>query len=383
MSPGGRARAMPNREHTRRTGGQPRSARLLLVGPRVIANDIGGGNAGGVRVPDRGIEAARQRGVLRRQHGSPAGRPKPAREGLLDALALVGTLARTWRRAPRADLIVWFASSRAVLLGGGFVWLVCRLRRRPLGIRVFGGSFDELLESAPAACRFIARRTFLQAELLVETRQSAARLGTVLQGPLDADHAEPAVPPIGVPPVVPAPAIPLRFATEKGLPELIAAAPRFPPGVRLSICGPETPGFDIADIENAPHTTYRGVVPPERVPAVLEDHDAVVLPTRWPTEGYSGILIEAFQMGLPVIVSRHPSLREFVTEEQDGLFVEADSVDSLVEAIVPPLHRRPTLPRLRAGALRAGELYRNARFADLLEDLCRRAAARRETEHRE
>ncbi len=374
---------MPNRERTRRTGGQPRSARLLLVGPRVIANDIVGGTQVGF---ESLIAELRQRANVGFSVVSTA-RPLAGRSRLgkvfLDALALVGTLARTWRRAPRADLIVWFASSRAVLLGGGFVWLVCRLRRRPLGIRVFGGSFDEVLESAPAACRFIARRTFLQAELLVETRQSAARLGTVCRTrwmpttrnlPSRRSAFRPSC-------------RRLLFLSvllpEKGLPELIAAAPRFPPGVRLSICGPETPGFDIADIENAPHTTYRGVVPPERVPAVLEDHDAVVLPTRWPTEGYSGILIEAFQMGLPVIVSRHPSLREFVTEEQDGLFVEADSVDSLVEAIVRLCTDDPLFRRLRAGALRAGELYRNARFADLLEDLCRRAAARRETEHRE
>ena len=303
---------------------------------------------------------------------------------LLDALALFGTLARTWRHAARADLIVWFASSRAVLLGGGFVWLVCTLRRRPLGIRLFGGSFDEVLESAPAACRFIARRTFLRAELLLaETSRSAARLGTVCKArwmpntrnlPSRRQAFRPSC-------------RRLLFLSvllpEKGLPELIAAAPRFPPGVRLSVYGPETPGFDIADIEGAPHATYRGVVPPERVPAVMEDHDAVVLPTRYPTEGYPGVLIEAFQMGLPVIVSRHPSLRELVTEGQDGLFVDADSVDSLVEAVVRLCSDDPLFRRLRAGALRTGELYRSARAAALLEDLCRRAAARREAAHRD
>ena len=302
----------------------------------------------------------------------------------LDALALFGTLARTWRHAARADLIVWFASSRAVLLSGAFVWLVCTLRRRPLSIRLFGGSFDEALESAPAACRFIARRTFLRAELLlVETRRSAARLGAVckirwMPNTRNLPSRRQAFRPS---------CRRLLFLSvlqpEKGLPELIAAAPRFPPGVRLSVCGPETPGFDIADIEGAPHTTYRGVVPPERVPAVMEDHDAVVLPTRWPTEGYSGVLIEAFQMGLPVIVSRHPSLRELVTEGQDGLFVDADSVDSLVEAVVRLCSDDPLFRRLRAGALRTGELYRSARAAALLEDLCRRAAARRESAHRE
>lgn len=305
----------------------------------------------------------------------PLARRGPLGKALLDALTLLKTLVQTWRHAARADLVVWFVSSRAALLSGGLVWLVCTLRRKPLCIRLFGGSFDVLLESAPAICRFIAHRTFLRAEMLTETKRSAARLGAFCT-------ARWMPPARDMPPRRQAYRPSCRrllflsvLDARKGLPELIAAAERFPPQVNLSVFGPETPGFDVAGIERAPHTAYGGVAPPGRVPEIMEDHDAVVLPTRWFTEGYPGVVIEAFQMGLPVIVSRHASLPELVTEGQDGLFVEAGSVDSLAEAVVRICSDDQLFRRLRTGALRTGELYRSDRCTAMLEHMCGGAAA--------
>lgn len=369
---------MQTRSRPARTGDRPESGRLLLIGPRVIAGDV----VGGTQVTfESVIEELRRRaatGLTVVSTARPLARRGRLVKALLDARTLVLALARTWRRAANADLVVWFVSARGALLAGPGVWLVCALRRRPLCIRLFGGSFDRSLESAPAPCRFVARRTFLKAELLLlETRRSAAALEAVCTArwvpaarnlPPRRERYRPSCRRLLFLSVLMA---------EKGLPELVAAARRFPPGVRLSVCGPETPGFDVAELERAPRTSYGGVVPPERVPEVLEAHDAVVLPTRWSTEGYPGVVIEAFQMGLPVIVSRLASLEELVTDGEDGLFVETGSVDSLVETVVRLCTDDALFRRLRSGALRTGELYRTARAAAVLEDLCRQAAARR------
>ena len=298
-------------------------------------------------------------------------------KAFLDVTSLLRTLVGTWRSAPRADLVVWFVSARAALLAGGLVWFVCALRRRPLCVRLFGGAFDESLERAPAALRFIARHTILRAEsVLAETTRSVGRLAAVCTAVWMPTTRN--MPPRRQPyrPACRRLLFLSVLRAEKGLPELIAAAPHLPPGVRLTVCGPQTPGFDIADLEDTRHTSYGGVVPPEQIPQVLEDHDALVLPTRWPTEGYPGVVIEAFQMGLPVIVSRHRSLTEFVTDERDGLFTEAGSVDSLVAAILRLCSDDDLFRRLRDGALQTGERYRSARAAQAFEDLCRRAAAR-------
>lgn len=361
-----------------RTDYHPRSGRLLLVGPRVIEGDV----VGGAKVLFESVvrEVGRRAHVKLRVLNTARPRARRGRFGKawVDVMCLFRTAWRLWRHAAWADVIVWFVSPRAALLGGGPIWLVCTLRRRPLCIRLFGGSFDRFLESAPAPYRFLAHRTFLKAELLLaETKRSVARLEAISTARWMPNTRD--LPPRQEPyrPSCRRLLFLSVLQPGKGLPELIAAARHFPPGVHLSICGPETSGFSGAELEEAPNTTYGGVVPPEQVPAVLEAHDAVVLPTRLLTEGYPGVVIEAFQMGLPVIVSRHSSLQELVTEERDGLFTEAGSVDSLVEAVVRLCSDDALFRRLRSGALQTAELYRSAPVAAVFEDLCRRSAAGR------
>ena len=296
----------------------------------------------------------------------------------LDMTALLAALARLWRHAPAADLIVWCASSRAVLLGGPLVWFLCRLRRRPLCIRLFGGGFDAALDSAPPVLGLAARRTFLRAELLlVETRRAAARLESSCRTRWIPNTRN-------MPPRRRAYRPSCRrllflsvLERDKGLPELVAAARTFPHGVRLSVFGPAVRSFDVGAIRSLSNATYRGVAPPDRVPDIMEAHDALVLPTRYRHEGYPGVVIEAFQMGLPVIVSRMPSLQELVTEGRDGLFVEAGSVESLRDAVIRLCSDDGLFRRLRAGALDTGEQYRSDGAADLIENLCRRAASGR------
>ena len=152
------------------------------------------------------------------------------------------------------------------------------------------------------------------------------------------------------------------------------AASRFPAPVRLSVFGPEMPGFDVSDISRLPNATYGGAVAPERVPAVMEEHDALVLPTRYYDEGYSGVVIEAFQMGLPVIVTRLPALQELVTDGKDGLWVAVRSVDSLVDAVARLCLNDELFRSLRRGALETGDRYRSDLAAAAIEDLCLRAA---------
>ena len=349
--------------------------RLLLVGPRVTENDI----IGGTQVHfEQVLQALRRRANIELTVVSTA-RPLANRDrvekAILDATALLRTLAGVWSHAPAVDLVVWYVSPRAVLLSGGLVWLACTLRGRPLCVHFFGGNFDSELAHAPWMCRFMAVRTFLKADrLLFQTRHLSARFGEMFRTtwlPTTRD-------------------MPRRrrayrsscrrllflslLQPEKGLPELVAAARRFPAGVRMSVFGPES-GFDPRAVDRLPNAEYGGIVPPERVPEVMEAHDALVLPTRFSGEGYPGAVIEAFQMGLPVVVTRRPPLDELVTEGNDGVFVDTGSVDSLVDAVTRLCSDDALFQRLREGALRSGERYRSDRAAQMIEDLCRNAAS--------
>ena len=350
-----------------------RPRRLLLVGPRIIENHVIGGDAVQFEtlIGDLGKRGRVDVTVISTARPQ-AGRGRLGR-ARLDAYTFLNTVARLWRRIAAADLVVWYVSSRGAILSGGFLWLVCALRGRPLAVRFFGGSFDAQLAAAPAIWRFIAGRTFLRAEvLLCQTRRLTAALGGAFATAWLPNTRE-------MPPRRQAYRRSCRrllflsrLLPEKGLPELMEAAPRFPAPVRLSVFGPEMPGFDVGAIDRLPNASYGGAIAPERVPAVMEEHDALVLPTRYYDEGYSGVVIEAFQMGLPVIVTRLPPLQELVTDGRDGLWVEVRSVDSLVEAVARLCSSDELFARLRRGALETGERYRSSLAAAAIEELCLR-----------
>ena len=347
---------------------------VLLVGPRVIDDDV----VGGAKISFERLLADLQRRdnltltVVSTSRGlRDRGRCMRA---WLNFTAFVATLTRLWRHAAAAHLVVWNVSSRGAVLSGAFVWLLCRFRQRPLFVRVFGASLAA--ELAPALLRFIAARTFLRADLLLlQTKRlvdefgvsfSTAWFPTTRHMPprqqeyrsscrrlLFLSHLHP----------------------EKGLPELLAAAQRFPAPVTVSVFGPAVAGFDPHSIDAIPNATYGGSVYPDRVPKILEAHDALVLPSK--LEGYPGVIIEAFQMGLPVIVSALPAVRELVTDGEDGLLVAVGSVDSILDAVGRMAGNDRLFQRLRAGALKTGERFRSDYAAARLEDLCRRTLSHR------
>lgn len=353
--------------------------RVLLLGPRVIHDDV----ALGAKISfERLLEDLRRRDnltltVVNTSRGL-SNRSRCMR-AWLNATAFVTLLASLWRHAASVDLVVWNVSPRGVVLIGAFVWGVCRLRDRPLFIRVFGGSFGDELESAPVLMRVLAARTFLRADLLIlQTKQLVKEFGASFATAWFPTTRQ-------MPPRKQAYRDTCRrllflgeLRPEKGLPELLEAARRFPGSVTLSVFGPATPSFDLHGINAIPNATYGGSVPHEQVAAILEAHDALVLPSL-PShgEGYPGVIIEAFQMGLPVIVTPLPSIRELVTNGEDGLYATMGSIDSLVNAVVRMAGDDQLFRHLRAGALATGERFRSDGAAVRFEDLCRRVPARR------
>ncbi len=128
-------------------------------------------------------------------------------------------------------------------------------------------------------------------------------------------------------PVAPAPppgAGPVRFlfastvVPTKGPDRLVAAFARLPRGsATLTVAGP-SPRFaadpDFGDrlvraIGRTPGATWRGGVPPAEIPALLNAHDVLVLPSTWP-ENSPLIVREATAAGLRVVASAAGGSRE-------------------------------------------------------------------------
>jgi len=79
---------------------------------------------------------------------------------------------------------------------------------------------------------------------------------------------------------------------------------------------------------------YKGVLEPDAVPNALCNYDFLCFPTFWKGEGYPGIIIEAYSVGVPVIATRWRSIPEIVDDGSTGLLIQPRSTKALREAIV-------------------------------------------------
>ncbi len=84
----------------------------------------------------------------------------------------------------------------------------------------------------------------------------------------------------------------------------------------------------------------------DRVPALFEDVDALVVPYRSATG--SQAVATAFRFGVPVIASDLPAFSPFVRDGVDGILVEPDDPERLARAI-ERLYSDATLEQLRSG----------------------------------
>lgn len=68
--------------------------------------------------------------------------------------------------------------------------------------------------------------------------------------------------------------------------------------------------------------SYKGVLSPEDIHSTLSTYDALLLPTRYFTEGFPGSILDAYIAGIPVIVTEWKHAHEFVDDTRSGFVVQ-------------------------------------------------------------
>jgi glycosyltransferase involved in cell wall biosynthesis len=101
---------------------------------------------------------------------------------------------------------------------------------------------------------------------------------------------------------------------------------------------------------------YRGAVDSDSLRAALGAYDCLLLPTRCNSEGYPGIIIEAFGAGVPVVASRIGAIPEIV-DDSCGILLDPLDIDAWGDAI-SWISSSATIRR----GLKQGALVRGASF---------------------
>lgn len=92
--------------------------------------------------------------------------------------------------------------------------------------------------------------------------------------------------------------------------------------------------------------TYLGLMPKEQLIALYQDMDLAVFPSY--SEAFSLAPMEAMKEGVPVIYTKRASGYELIEEGVDGLLVDPDNVDELVEKINEVIAMKPEVRKVMA-----------------------------------
>lgn len=162
-----------------------------------------------------------------------------------------------------------------------------------------------------------------------------------------------------------------RLSVEKGVTTLIEAMRSLPArSVEVIGSGPLE-----AEVKSTAGEAWLGAKPLDEVLARLSRAAFLVLPSAC-YEGFPRTLVEAYACGVPVIASRHGSLKELVKEGRTGLLFEPGNAAALVECIRwAQLNPQAMLEMGKAARAEYEALYTPERNAMQLEGVYRRAMA--------
>ncbi len=318
--------------------------------------------------------------VINTSRGDEHGRK--SRNLLVGLRTLIATVANVrW-----ADVVSYHASIRGMWSAGPAIVTVCRLARRPVILRVFGGGFGDFYLSRGTAVRALLRRLILSADaVLLQTRRAVAQLEGVASRPpvWFSTHVRTPARGVATTDIESDSGRCTRFVflghlwRTKGIETMLDAAAGLPAGCTIDIFGP-TDEYTAAEIDTrgGGRVRYRGFLSHEEVDARLWDYDCLVLPTFHSNEGYPGVIAEAFAHGLPVIATRWMALPEIV-DETCGILVEPQDTQAFVRAIATMNGDAALWRRLQAGARERASMFDHARWSRVFELLCERLVGRK------
>ena len=281
-------------------------------------------------------------------------------------------ICRIIRRVRHNEVVFLNMASGKAWLLASCIWVICTWERRPLVLRLFGGDFADIYHSYTRLVRWLSDRTYMQCALVfVQTQEILSHFYDRANMRWFANTRDLRPPTVECRKTVRRLLFVSQLRTEKGLAESLEACRDLPADCHLNVYGPRMANTDFSLFDGNDRATYSGVLSPSEVPQVLAQHDVLLLPSYFDSEGYPGIILEALQCGKPVISTWWKSIPEVVEHEKSGLLVEPRSAPAVKDAILRLLRDPELYQSLCSGARARGEFFRSGVWYDrMAADLC-------------
>ena len=293
--------------------------------------------------------------------------------GLQGAKHFVKVVIQIFSHVRAVDVVTLHVSLYALPLIGPFVLIFCRLFRKPLLIRRFGGKdHRELKGFAFKAGDWVVRCADLY---LVQTK--ALEIAAHKAGLKRVEWFPTSRPMPGLKSLENETTKNCRrfvflshVRKTKGIAEIISAAERFGEDISVDVYGPFYDGLNGDIFKDCKRVRYCGVADPDMVPEILNGHDALLLPTYYGGEGYPGVILEAFNAGLPVITTRWKDIPEIV-DDTCGILVPPRDADALYRAMLEVINDQTLYQHLCQGVSKRRALFDFERWTENFVCYCR------------
>jgi glycosyltransferase involved in cell wall biosynthesis len=294
-------------------------------------------------------------------------------KGILGVFRLISLICLIAKSARSADVISLHSATSGLHILGPLLVLLAMLTKKPIIIRKFGGTdfFESnfikrylILWSLHRSTLYLAETKYLvniaqengllhaywysnsrpmQSEELINQRKDCKRFIYIGQ-----------------------------IKREKGIMEIIYASERLKNGIIVDIYGPLD--FDVSKeaFNGRKIVRYCGIVKSEHAIQLLNNYDALLLPTYYPGEGYPGVILEAYSAGLPIICTRWKALPEIVSEET-GILIEPRCVEALYIAMNTLIKDPALFYKLCKGVSHTRKYFASSFWTDQFIEYCKKA----------
>lgn len=303
----------------------------------------------------------------------PFGRTGRLGRQVKNSVGLIKTVIQVLRHGYFHQVWALNISPNGSFVMGPILYLLSRVMKRRLIVRMFGGCLDTDLEGSSSVNKWIFSKTTCKCELLLLQTQALMNkfdhLDNVRWFPTTRNFINGNRRPKNCHKLL----FLSQIREEKGALVAIKAAGELPPDCEMNFYGSPVQANLVDLLGDSNKVNYRGELAPDEVQRTLNDHDLLVFPTHWPGEGMPGVIIEAFQCGLPVIATRWRQIPEIVKHGKNGLLIDTNSSLQLSNAIKRLVSDHNLYRQLSEGALATGKRFAslkwNTQFAEWCSEL--------------
>lgn len=233
------------------------------------------------------------------------------------------------------DCVIFFGSVNSTFYIGSMISFICKFFKKPFILRVFGGKIHSVYDKLSKIKKNILDQTLLKNGLLLfETLATVNYFKKNIKN--DNIKWHPNFRKINFKKGISKKCKKIIFLgavkPSKGINVILESADNLDESVEIDVYGPLEEGIRKEDFNKNTNINYRGILDSDEIITTLKKYDLLILPTFFPAEGYPGVIIEAYSVGIPVITTNWRAIPEIV-DEKSGILIQTKNSEALSEAI--------------------------------------------------